>query len=182
MPVGANTLAYNSLWQVRNDAWSSLEEAAAQLVLAGAKQHPVEQLTETVTGLLNVLGPIERFCAFPGVPAFARARRLFAAGKYDRFAALVSGIDRALATDSFRSGQVGDLGAEDEAFDRAVHPMEQSGTARPYFEVLVVEDLTEQLAQQAWQHFQAIEKHGGFVDAGDYITGQELNVNGGYHM
>src|SRR5271165_174252 len=109
MPVGANTLAYNSLWQVRNDAWSSLEEAAAQLVLAGARQHPVEQLTETVTGLLNVLGPIERFCAFPGVPAFARARRLFAAGKYDRFAALVSGIDRALATDSFRSGQVGDL-------------------------------------------------------------------------
>jgi methylmalonyl-CoA mutase len=35
-----------------------------------------------------------------------------------------------------------------------------------------VEDLTEQLAQRAWQHFQAIEKHGGFVDAGDYITGQ----------
>jgi methylmalonyl-CoA mutase len=35
-----------------------------------------------------------------------------------------------------------------------------------------VEDLTERLAQQAWQHFQAIEKHGGFVDASDYITGQ----------
>jgi methylmalonyl-CoA mutase len=35
-----------------------------------------------------------------------------------------------------------------------------------------VEDLTEQLAQQAWQHFQGIEKHGGFADAGDYITGQ----------
>ena len=28
-----------------------------------------------------------------------------------------------------------------------------------------VEDLTEQLAQQAWQHFQSIEKHGGFVEA-----------------
>jgi methylmalonyl-CoA mutase len=35
-----------------------------------------------------------------------------------------------------------------------------------------VEDLTEQLAQRAWQHFQAIEKHGGFVDAADYIIGQ----------
>jgi methylmalonyl-CoA mutase len=35
-----------------------------------------------------------------------------------------------------------------------------------------VEDLTEQLAQQAWQHFQAIEKHGGFVDATDYIAAQ----------
>ena len=28
-----------------------------------------------------------------------------------------------------------------------------------------VEDLTEPLAQQAWQHFQAIESHGGFVEA-----------------
>ena len=35
-----------------------------------------------------------------------------------------------------------------------------------------VEDLTEQLAQQSWQHFQSIEKHGGFVDARDYIADQ----------
>ncbi len=35
-----------------------------------------------------------------------------------------------------------------------------------------VEDLTEQLAQQAWQHFQEIEAHGGFVDACDFISGQ----------
>jgi methylmalonyl-CoA mutase len=35
-----------------------------------------------------------------------------------------------------------------------------------------VEDLTEQLAQQAWQHFQSIEKHGGFVDAHDYVAAQ----------
>jgi methylmalonyl-CoA mutase len=35
-----------------------------------------------------------------------------------------------------------------------------------------VEDLTEQLAQQAWQHFQSIEKHAGFADAQEYIAGQ----------
>ena len=46
VPVGAN--AYNSLWQVRNDAWSSLEESTAQLALARAQQRPVDQLTETV--------------------------------------------------------------------------------------------------------------------------------------
>ena len=39
-----------------------------------------------------------------------------------------------------------------------------------------VEDLTEQLAEQAWQHFQSIEKHGGFVDAHDYIAGQIREV------
>jgi methylmalonyl-CoA mutase len=39
-----------------------------------------------------------------------------------------------------------------------------------------VEDLTEQLAQQAWEHFQAIEAHGGFVDARDHIAGQIAEV------
>jgi methylmalonyl-CoA mutase len=41
-----------------------------------------------------------------------------------------------------------------------------------------VEDLTNQLAHQAWQTFQAIEKHGGFVEAGDYIAGQIAEIAG----
>jgi methylmalonyl-CoA mutase len=39
-----------------------------------------------------------------------------------------------------------------------------------------VEDLTEQLAAQAWQHFQAIEARGGFVDARDYVAGQIAEI------
>ena len=42
-----------------------------------------------------------------------------------------------------------------------------------------VEDLTEQLAQQAWQHFQAIEARaarGGFVDAAEYVADQIAGV------
>ena len=35
-----------------------------------------------------------------------------------------------------------------------------------------VEDLTKQLAEQAWQHFQAIEERGGFVEATDFIAGE----------
>jgi arginine decarboxylase len=139
-----NSLPYNSLWQVRTDAWSSLEESATQLVLAGSAHHPAEPLAETIRGLLDVLGPIERFWAFPGTQSFQKARRLFTAGKYDRFASLVSGINRALATDSFRSSPAADPAADDDAFDRVVHPTEQVRKDRPYFEVLVVEDMTEQ--------------------------------------
>jgi methylmalonyl-CoA mutase len=40
-----------------------------------------------------------------------------------------------------------------------------------------VEDLTEQLAQQAWRHFQAIEKRGGFIDARDYLADQIAEVS-----
>ncbi len=39
-----------------------------------------------------------------------------------------------------------------------------------------VEDLTEQLAQQAWAHFQAIEARGGFVEAGDYVADQIAEI------
>jgi methylmalonyl-CoA mutase len=39
-----------------------------------------------------------------------------------------------------------------------------------------VEDLTDQLAQQAWRHFQTIEQHGGFTDARDYITDQIAEI------
>jgi methylmalonyl-CoA mutase len=35
-----------------------------------------------------------------------------------------------------------------------------------------VEDLTDQLAQQAWERFQAIEQHGGFIEAHDYVAEQ----------
>ena len=39
-----------------------------------------------------------------------------------------------------------------------------------------VEDLTGRLAQQAWQQFQAIEAHGGFTQASDFIAGQIAEV------
>ena len=142
VPVGAN--AYNSLWQVRNDAWSSLEESTAQLALARAQQRPVDQLTETVTETLNLLGPIERFWAFPGPHAYQKVRRLFAAGNYDRCAAVVARLNRALATDSYGGGQVWDDLADEDARDRDARPPEQARTARPYFEILVVEDMSEE--------------------------------------
>ena len=87
MPVGEKPLAYNSLWQLRNDTWSSLEEATTQLALAAAQQRPVEQLAERVTRRLDILGSIERFWAFPGRQTYQEVQRLFAAGKYERLAA-----------------------------------------------------------------------------------------------
>jgi methylmalonyl-CoA mutase len=40
-----------------------------------------------------------------------------------------------------------------------------------------VEDLTKQLAQGAWEHFQAVEDRGGFVDAHDYIADQIADIS-----
>jgi arginine decarboxylase len=143
VPVGAKPLAYNSLWQLRNDTWCSLEESTTQLALADAQQRPVEQLVEAVTGLLDVLGSIERFWAFPGAEIYREVQRLFAAGQYSRLAAVVGRANRALVTESYRGGHAVDLHAEDDAYGRDARPVKQPGSDRPYFEVLIVEDLTE---------------------------------------
>jgi methylmalonyl-CoA mutase len=39
-----------------------------------------------------------------------------------------------------------------------------------------VEDLTKQLAEQAWKHFQDIESRGGFEEARDYVTAKITEV------
>jgi arginine decarboxylase len=139
----ANHQAYNSLWQFRADAWSNLEDATAQLSVADISQHTLEQLVATATRLLDVLGPIERFWAFPGGQAFHKLRQLFVAGKYDQFAALVGRINRALITDSYRTGQEWDLRHEDRTSGHDPHPGEQPRGYRPYFEVLIVEGMSE---------------------------------------
>src|SRR6201992_2936940 len=118
----ANTKDYNSLWQFKADAWSALEDAATELGTADAGEGAVPRAVGTATELLDVLAPIERLYAYPGAQQFSAVRRMFAAGKYDQFAALVGEINRAFVTDSFRAGQ----------------------GQQPYFEVLVVEDISEQ--------------------------------------
>jgi arginine decarboxylase len=144
VPVEENPLAYNSLWQLRNDTWSGLEEATTQLALADSQRRPVEKLVEGVTERLDILGAIERFWAFPGAQIYQEVRRLFAAGKYERLAAMVGRANRALVIESYRGGQAWDLRAEDDSYDREAGPAKQSRSDRPYFEVLVVEDLTEE--------------------------------------
>ena len=156
MPVGREPLAYNSLWQLRNDTWSSLEESTTQLALADAQQRSIEQLAETVTKLLDVLGSIERFWGFPGARTFHEVQRHFSAAEYSRLAGVVGQVNRALVTESYRGGHAWELRVEDDTHDRDARPAKQPGSSnKPYFEVLVVEDLIGEqesaLREELWR-------------------------------
>src|SRR5512146_2336521 len=96
--------AYNTVWQLRADAWCRLEEAAERLSWPTASAQTKEQYAAVVSDLLGQLTPLEPYWAFPGAPQFARMQRLFAGGQYDKFSRTVSRINRALTTDSYRSG------------------------------------------------------------------------------
>ena len=135
--------AYNSWWQFRSDAWSRLEEASRQLADASLRGQPADGFAETVSGMLDVLAPIEQYWAFPGPEACRKARDLFAAASYEGFARTVARINRALVTESYRTGQErSPLDGDDEQVSPLEAAAEQAAPGRPYFEVLLVEALT----------------------------------------
>ena len=136
--------AYNSWWQFRSDAWSRLEEASRQLADAALRGQPADGFAETVAGLLDVLAPIEQYWAFPGPEACRHGRDLFAAASYEGFARMVARINRALVTESYRTGQErSPLDGDDEQASPLEAAAEQAAPGRPYFEVLLVEALTQ---------------------------------------
>jgi arginine decarboxylase len=97
------------------------------------------------------IAPLEPYWAYPGPAQFARLQRTFAAGAYDRFARIVSRINRALTSESYRSGDVESAGRDEidifPADPRQLEDMAANQRERPYFEVLVVAQMTE--AQEA---------------------------------
>lgn len=144
MAATPNRKAYNSLWQLRADTWCSLEEEAERLGAAAGTGRRTDRLTQRITALLDQLTPIEPYWAYPGVQACLQTRRLFAAGKYTRFARAVASLHRGLVSESYRTGATWSVAAA--VAEPAEVPVQGTGgpnQEKPYFEVLLVEDLSE---------------------------------------
>ncbi|MBI3228312.1 MAG: aminotransferase class I/II-fold pyridoxal phosphate-dependent enzyme [Mycolicibacterium cosmeticum] len=143
-----NSRAYNSVWQFRSDAWCRLEEAADRLTRPSTTGGLKDEYVGICHDLLTKLTPLEPYWAFPGSPQFAKVQRLFNAGAYDKFAHAVARINRALTTESYRTGDVDTAGSDDTAdlFPADPRTLESQPSNRReqlYFEVLVVEKMTE---------------------------------------
>jgi arginine decarboxylase len=145
--VSDNSRAYNSVWQLRSDAWCRLEEASDRLTRPTTGGELKEECVTICKDLLATLTPLEPYWAYPGTPQFSRVQRLFSGGSYDKFAQAVARINRALTTESYRTGDVDRAGLDDtDMFPADPRTLEQqpvSQREKPYFEVLVVEKMTE---------------------------------------
>lgn len=142
----SHTRAYNSVGQLRADSWCRLEDAADSLARALAAGDPIERQQGACADLLAQLAPLEPYWAYPGDAQFARLGRYFAAGDYEKFAHAVSYLNHALTHEWYRSGGMQLAGGEEDdfSFDPQRLDAQNSGRHQPlYFEVLVVEELTE---------------------------------------
>jgi arginine decarboxylase len=141
----AGAYAYNSWWQYRADSWSRLEEATARIISSLRRGRPIDQhMTAAVHNACTALAPLEQFWAFPGHAAFGVVEELALAGSWERLARLVSRINRALVTESYRSGSLDDIaqGEHREDSEEMLLGISHDPSSRPYFEVLVVETMS----------------------------------------
>jgi len=151
-PAVRNDLTrFYSASQLRQDSWSRLRNATARAfeATAGTKRH--DKAIAQITDALELLDPIESYWAFPGAQIFHRLRLMFDRKEYAEMSHAVAKITRALMSGSFRRRHLGILPGDDSDDSDADETTEERARARPYFEVMIVDDLTPHQEQTTKQ-------------------------------
>ncbi len=141
---------YYSAVQLRFDRWSSLREAMATLSRNPDGRGSVG-LRKRVSELFEALTVIEPYWAFPGMSAFEMMRRQYEHGSIEAAAYGIHRVTRALTSGAYRRRHIPierDLGDSDEHEDEALLSPEARAMSKPYFEVLIVDDVNEH--QERW--------------------------------
>jgi len=141
---------YFSAVELRFDRWSALRELLQRLGETRGEGRSAARDLKAAEVIFEALRPVERYWAFPGISVFDALRRQFELRAYDDLAHSVKRICRALSTGAYRRRTISlatDEGEGDDV-DDASTPLDSRALTRPYFEVLIVDDLNEQ--HQRW--------------------------------
>ncbi len=141
---------YYSAIQLRFDRWSKLRETTDALARNPEGRQGKSAKTK-IAELLGSLALIEAYWAFPGVQAFDHIRRQFEHGNYDDVAFAVHRIARGLTTGAYRRRHIPldrDAAEADDHEDEAMLSPEARALTKPYFEVMIVDNVNEH--QERW--------------------------------
>lgn len=140
-------MQYNVV-RMRMEAWNHVRDHARRLARDHRAGEDTAEWKAIIAEELETLRPYESYWAFPGIRGFERLVTFFRKGAYDAFGEQTSRIVRLLAKGSYRSldlaaarlCEYADLVNVSRVME-SVHQDSES-EVRPYFEVLVVDDLT----------------------------------------
>ncbi|MEZ5403795.1 MAG: aminotransferase class I/II-fold pyridoxal phosphate-dependent enzyme [Bryobacteraceae bacterium] len=141
--------AYYDGAQFRSDAWNELKMATARLARSAETSGPdLDELREAVVDTLGVLGQIEAYWAFPGERACRYLRRMAERNWYRALADQTAYFGRMLESDDYRRRGVREIFRElDDSPAEPAREQPSEGSMserRPYFEVLVVDKLSQE--------------------------------------
>ena len=132
---------YYNIGQLRMDLWNKLRSASVSLSDSTEGSASSKNLVKDCDVLLNNLSQIEHNFAFPGMRKFMFLQEAFNRHEYVALSHHVADIRRALISDSFRSGE--ELRMDNEKIDEIEIIDQSEGTKQNYFEVLLVENISE---------------------------------------
>jgi len=145
-PAGSSLSAYYNASQLRADAWNRVKHNAARLADATLRKGENERVRAAVEKDIRLLEPVESYWAFPGKGCLNQLRLLFDRKDYAALAQAAARINRALISESYRGGMERNVARPQDAKTEDAEQrdnLEESGRARPYFEVLIVDTLDE---------------------------------------
>lgn len=142
---------YYSATQLRADRWSALRETVEALSRHGTEGRQGKKLIARAEELFDALAPIEMYWAFPGNAGFEHLQRLLEMRNIEDLAVSTRRCVRALTSGAYRRRTVPLVAQEvdNEDFeDETSFSPEARSLGRPYFEVLIVDNVNEQ--QERW--------------------------------
>jgi len=137
---------YFSAAELRLDRWSALRELLQSLAATrGEGKHGTREIA-AAGEIFDALRPVERYWAFPGKSVFEALRRQLDNRAFGELSHSVGRICRALSTGAYRRRTIS-LSTDDsesDDVDDSSTPIDARSLTRPYFEVLIVDDVNEQ--------------------------------------
>ena len=124
--------AYNSVWQLRGDAWSSLADATKRLFETSLPADQSDTLRTEVASLLQLLDPIETYWAYPGREQLHRVREMCEDDDYEAAMRIADTVSR--------------------------HLVRHETAGRPVFEVLIVDDISAAEAEALREELHSLRR------------------------
>ena len=142
MQLPTSLSRHRSVWELRADGWISLVDDLGRLVnLTGNDPEFIERMAR-VREITRTLAPIESFWAFPGGRAFDALAAWIERGELARAHHAARRIHRMLASQTYRH-ESATLDTEGDGPSQFESENERKAQlARPYFEVLIVDEMS----------------------------------------
>ncbi|MCG6966041.1 MAG: aminotransferase class I/II-fold pyridoxal phosphate-dependent enzyme [Chromatiaceae bacterium] len=140
---------YHKISYLRSDTWTRLHRITTRMSERQAAGGDTESLVEEAREAMHLLETIEDYTAFPSKEDFRLLWRLLEEKDYSLLNRAVNRISRALSSDVYRNrpinmsrGQIDGEDKEKEQEGLELHLDTTMTQTKPYFELLIVDDLT----------------------------------------
>jgi len=156
---------FHRISYMRSDTWIKLHRLTVRLSERQAVGGETASLIADAKAAMATLEHIEDYTAFPSKEDFRLLWRLLAEKDYQLLSRAVSRISRALSSDVYRNRQIhlsrGQIDGEEKEQEKEVLELHLDTTmtqTRPYFELLVVDDLSPKEESVIRSSFRSVQR------------------------